>query len=76
MNCTITRRNFPSKIRPEYDTLYFRIVIRENGRRIYEKLLNPIYDLDEFLNELKKKYKFNEISLPEHKVLEISSTIG
>jgi hypothetical protein len=64
MECTITRRNFPSRIRPDYDTLYYRIVIRENGRRIYEKLLNPIYDLDAFLEELKKTYNFNEIVGP------------
>ena len=73
MECTITRRKFLSKIRPEYDTNYFRIVIRENGKRIYEKLLNPIYDLDKFLEELKKTYEFSEISLPEHKFLEISN---
>ena len=68
MECTITRRNFPSRIRPEYDTNYFCIVIRENGRRIYEKLLNPIYDLDDFLNELRKTYKFSGIAGHEHKV--------
>ena len=61
MKCIITRRNFPSRIRPEYDILYFKIVIRKNGRRIFEKLLNPIYDLNEFLEELQAIYNFNEI---------------
>ena len=70
MECTITRRKFLSRIRPEYDTNYYRIVIRENGRRIYEKLLNPIYDLDDFLNELRKTYKFSGIAGHDHKVQE------
>ena len=76
MECTITRRNFPSRIHQKYDTNYFCIVIRENGRRIYEKLLNPIYSLDDFMDELKKTYNFNEIVGLERKVLEISNTIA
>ena len=76
MECIISRRNFPSKIHQKYDILYFKIVIRDNGRRIYEKLLNPIYNLDEFLVELQKTYKFNEISSPERTTPEISGTVG
>ena len=76
MECTITRRNFPSRIRPEFDTLYYRIVIRENGRKIYEKLLNPIYSLDAFLEELKKTYKFSGIAGHVHKVQGKSNTIA
>ena len=76
MECTITSRNFPSRIHQKYDTNYYRIVIRENGRRIYEKLLNPIYSLDDFLEELKKTYNFNEIVGHVHKVQGKSNTIA
>jgi len=73
MKIKITRRVILSKLREKYDIHYFRIVLRHGGKQIYEKLLNPIYDLNEFLEELQETYHFempNASFLPVHTNLE------
>ena len=60
MNVVINRRVYKSRIHPKYDIHYFLIYIRNNRTHIFQKQLNPIYDLRKELTALKKQYKFIE----------------
>ena len=58
MKIKITRRVILSKLHEKYDIHYYRIILRHGGKQIYERLLNPIYDLNEFLLNLQETYHF------------------
>ena len=60
MNVVINRRVYKSRIHPKYDIHYFLIYIRNNRTHIFQKQLNPIYDLRKELTALKKQYNFTE----------------
>ena len=60
MNVVINRRVHKSRIHPKYDIHYFLIYIRCDRTHIFQKQLNPIYDLRKELSALKKQYKFIE----------------
>ena len=60
MNVVINRRVYKSRIHPKYDINYYLIYIRNNRTHIFQKQLNPIYDLRKELTALKKQYKFIE----------------
>ena len=60
MNVVINRRVHKSRIHTKYDIHYFLIYIRNNRTHIFQKQLNPIYDLRDELLSLKKQYKFTE----------------
>ena len=60
MNCTVTRRNWPSRINPKYDINYNFIRIKLNGKEVYRRQLNPIYDLRTHIVALHAIYPFVE----------------
>jgi nitrate/nitrite-specific signal transduction histidine kinase len=57
MELKITRRLYKSKIKSEWDINYYFITIRDQGKRVYQKHVNPyVYDLDVFIEELRKTF--------------------
>lgn len=55
----VTRRLYKSKIKKEWDIHYYVVMVYHHGIK-YQKNINPIYDIDEFLEELEQELRKND----------------
>jgi len=61
MKLTISKGIRKSKIKREWDTIYYQIYIYRDGKSIYSKHLNAIYNLDEHIQHLKNLFFIDTI---------------
>jgi hypothetical protein len=61
MKLSVKRGVRLSKIRPDWNTVFHQLYIYCDGKIVYRKHLNIIYDVHDHIEELKKIYPIKEI---------------
>lgn len=56
----VRRRLIKSRIREKYDTNYYVVEV-VCGRVLFRRQMNPIYSIDEFIDNLKDVYGIDDV---------------